>query len=115
MSESLPKEFWRWHPLAELIGDTPAARILQFLSVHRTADYTLKDIARNTHVGYRTFYRYIPKLVRLGVLIESRRIGASKLYRLNLDSSIVKALEKLGTEVALRNAELQREKLVVPA
>jgi len=49
-----------------------------------------------THVGYHTFYRFIPKLIELDVIRVSRRVGAAKLYALNLDSEIVKYLDKLA-------------------
>lgn len=82
-SEPLSKEFWQQYALANIFGDTPSCRILQFLLVHRDWDYTLKEIARQTHVGYRTFYRFIPKLIELDVIKVSRRVGAAKLYNLS--------------------------------
>ncbi len=63
--EPLSKAFWQQYALANIFGDTPSCRILQFLLVHRDWDYTLKEIARQAHVGYRTFYRFIPKLIAL--------------------------------------------------
>ncbi|MGH9909893.1 MAG: hypothetical protein ACRD32_04570 [Nitrososphaerales archaeon] len=106
-SEPLSKEFWQQYALASIFGDTPACRILQFLLVHRDWDYTLKEIARQTHVGYRTFYRFIPKLIELDIIKISRRVGASKLYRSNLDSEIVKTLDKLTISIALKDAKKQ--------
>jgi len=104
-SEPLPKEFWQQYSLANIFGDTSSSRILQFLLVHRDWDYTLKEIARQTHVGYRTFYRFIPKLIELDVIKVSRRVGAAKLYNLNLDSEIVKHLDKLAILTAAKQAK----------
>jgi hypothetical protein len=104
-SEPLSKEFWHQYALASIFGDTPSCRILQFLLVHRHWDYTLKDIARQTHVGYRTFYRFVPKLIGLDVIKVSRRVGAAKLYTLNLDSEIVKHLDKLAVSIALEQTK----------
>ena len=106
-SEPLPKEFWQQYALANIFGDTPACRISQFLLVHRDWDYTLKEIARQTHVGYRTFYRFIPKLIELDVIKVSRRVGVAKLYDLNLDSEIVKYLDKLAISIAVKHAKNQ--------
>jgi hypothetical protein len=104
-NEPLPKEFWHRYALASIFGDAAPCRILQFLLVHRDWDYTLKEIARQTHVGYRTFYRFMPKLIELDVIKVSRRVGAAKLYRLNLDSEIVKNLDKLAISVASKEVK----------
>lgn len=106
--EPLSKDFWKQYALGNIFGDTPSCRVLQFLLVHRDWDYTLKEIARQTHVGYRTFYRFIPKLIELDVIRVSRRVGAAKLYRLNPDSEIVKSLDKLAVSIALKNARKRR-------
>jgi len=103
--EPLPEEFWDRYGLRALFGDTPAARVLQFLSIHCTSDYTLKEIARQTHVGhvgYRTFYRFIHTLVELAVIQISRTVGATKLYRVNEESPIVKLLRQLSLEVSIK-------------
>jgi len=113
--QTLPEEFWEWYSLGALFGDTPSCRIIQFLSVHRGSDYTLKEIARQTHVGYRTFYRFIPRLIELEVLKISRRVGASKLYRLNEESLIVKAIQKLSLEISMKKVEKSKEEIEVQA
>ncbi len=113
--QTLPEEFWEWYSLGALFGDTPSCRLIQFLSVHRGSDYTLKEIARQTHVGYRTFYRFIPRLIELEVLKINRRVGASKLYRLNEESPIVKAIQKLSLEISMKKAEKAKEEIEVPA
>ncbi|MCP8320419.1 MAG: hypothetical protein H3Z52_05715, partial [archaeon] len=108
----LPEEFWDWYSLGALFGDTPICRTIQFLSVHRGSDYTLKEIARQTHVGYRTFYRFIPRLIELEVIEINRRVRASKLYRLNEESPIVKAIQKLSLEISMKKA---KEEIELPA
>ena len=116
-AEAVPEKFWEWYGLSALFGDTPQARVLQFLSIHCTTDYTLKEIARQTHVGYRTFYRFIRALISLSVIQVSRTIGATKLYQLNEESPIVKLLRQLNLEVSMKAAERQHaeEKLVAVA
>lgn len=100
VSEPLPEEFWDWYPFRMLFGDSASARLMQFLSIHCTADYTLNEVARQTHTQYRVLNRVAPSLVRLGVLHVSRSVGR-RVYRLNERSPIVKVFRQLSLEVSM--------------
>jgi len=45
-----------------------------------------------SNVAYTTLIEILPKLLEQGIVIETRKIGKSKLYKLDLDSPIAKAL-----------------------
>lgn len=105
LQKAFPEQAWREYALRLLFGDTAQNRVLQFLIVNKGSEYTLKDIARHTHVGYRTFYRFIHEFVDLGILQVSRKVGATKLFRLNEESPIVKSLERLALETAIKKTK----------
>jgi DNA-binding IclR family transcriptional regulator len=92
-------------PLQRLLGDTAAARVLDFLTVFRAYDYSLTDIARNSGVGRMTLFRVWPNLERYGVVVQTRTVGKAKMYRLNPESKIAENLAKLGLQVAKVDAD----------
>lgn len=105
LQKAFPEQAWEEYALKFLFGDMAQNRVLQFLIVNKGSEYTLKDIARHTHVGYRTFYRFIHEFVNLEILQVSRKVGAAKLFRLNEESLIVKSLERLALETALKKVK----------
>jgi hypothetical protein len=108
VSEPLSEEFWDWYPLRVLFGDSPSARLMQFLSIHCTADYTLEEVARQTHAQYGALNRVARSLLKLRVLRVSRSVGR-RVYRLNERSPIVKVFRQLSLEVSM---EAARGKLI---
>jgi len=75
-----------------IIGDSPKARILDFLLMFPKFDYPLTDIARNSNVGYSTLQLLWPDFVKKELVIQTRTIGKAKLFKLNEESPIVKEM-----------------------
>ncbi|MBI4393860.1 MAG: winged helix-turn-helix transcriptional regulator [Euryarchaeota archaeon] len=73
-----------------IFGDTPNARILGFLKDHAEFDYTISEIARNSDVSRPTTYKVVDEFVKNGILIETRKVGISSFYKLNLGHNAVK-------------------------
>jgi len=71
-------------------GATPKNRVLDFLIVHQEFDYSLKDIARFSGVGYTTLKKMQKQLIQNDWIKLTRMVGKAKLYKLNLDSPVVK-------------------------
>ena len=69
-------------------GDNPKNRIWCFLIVHQEYDYSLRDIAKFSKVGYTTVKRlwksYFKTLVK-----QTRKVGRAKMYKLDLESPVV--------------------------
>lgn len=70
-------------------SNTPKNRILDFLIVHQEFDYSLKDIARHSKVGYTTLKKLKKELVKNKWIVFTRKVGKAKMYKLNLKSRIV--------------------------
>jgi hypothetical protein len=85
--------------LEDLFGNHALIRTLDFLLENRFWDYTKKDIAKEANVSRTQLYRFWPILERLELVKETRKIGATRLYKVNLDSSIIRALEVLSLEI----------------
>ena len=70
-------------------GNTPKNRIWGFLIVHSEYDYSMKDIARYSGVGYTTLKEIWKEFREKKVIVETRTVGKAKMYRLNLKNHVV--------------------------
>lgn len=70
-------------------GDTPKNRILSFLIVHSEYDYSMKEIARYSSVGYTTLKEIWKQFRKKDIVIETRVVGKAKMYKLNLKNQVV--------------------------
>ena len=75
----------------QYLGDNPKIRILDFLMDNFVQDFSLPQIAEGGSVAYTTLIEILPKLLEQGIIIETRKIGKSRLYRIDLDNPIAKA------------------------
>ena len=70
-------------------GDTPKNRVLSFLIVHSEYDYSMKDIARYSAVGYTTLKEMWKDLKEKNIVVQTRVVGKAKMYKLNLKNPVV--------------------------
>jgi hypothetical protein len=78
--------------LLKYLGDNPKIRILNFLMDNFAMDFSLTQIAKESKVAYTKLMDILPGLIKQGTVIQTRKIGKSGLYKLNLDNPIAKAL-----------------------
>ncbi len=79
----------------EIFGNNPVMKVLDFLITFQLFDYPLTEIARNSGVSYSTLQAMWGNLERNRIVIKTRRVGKSDLYKLNTENSAVKQLIKL--------------------
>jgi len=79
----------------EVFGNNPVVKVLDFLINFQLFDYPLTEIARNSGVSYSTLQAFWDKLERNNIVLKTRRIGKSDLYKLNTKNPAVKQLIKL--------------------
>ena len=94
----------------ELLGDYPIIRILNHLLIFREFDYSLTDIAKNSDVAWSTLNLIWPKLEKLGVVVNTRRVGKAKMYKLDTGNSYVKNLVVFADSLVWNYAESKSEK-----
>ena len=70
-------------------GDSPKNRIWSFLIVHSEYDYSMRDIARYSEVGYTTLKAIWKEFKVKKTVIQTRAVGKAKKYRLNLKNPVV--------------------------
>jgi len=79
----------------EIFGKNPIIRVLDFLITYQAFDYPLTEIAKNSGVSYSTLQTFWSKLERNKIVVKTRRVGKSDLYKLNVNNPAVKQLIKL--------------------
>jgi hypothetical protein len=86
--------------LQKLFEDSSVAKLLDFLTLYRDFDYPKTEISKNSGVSWKTLYRLWPLLEKYDLVIKTRQIGRATLYKLNTESPIAQALNKLALEIA---------------
>lgn len=83
----------------ELFGQSPIAKVLEFLVANRTNDFSISDMAKQSSVGRSTMHDILPIMLNEGLLIHTREVGKAKLFKINTESQRVKLLIKFYNEL----------------
>jgi len=95
----------------EVFGNNPVIKVLDFLITFQLYDYPLTEIAKNSGVSYSTLQTFWDNLVRNKIVINTRRVGKSDLYKLNTKNPAVLQLIKLDWNL-IKGEEQDQEVLV---
>ena len=93
----------------EVFGNNPAMKVIDFLISFQMFDYSLTEIAKNSEVSYSTLQTFWEKLERNNIVIKTRRIGKSNLYKLNTQNPAVQQLIKLDWNLTSGNFQNQEQ------
>lgn len=85
----------------EVFGNNPIIKVLDFLITYQLFDYPLTEIAKNSEVSYSTLKTFWPKLIKNNIVIKTRRVGKSDLYKLNTENPAIKQLIKLDWNLSM--------------
>jgi hypothetical protein len=80
---------------AEVFGSNPVMKVLDFLISFQLFDYPLTEISKNSGVSYSTLQTFWDNLEKNCLVIKTRRVGKSDLYKLNTKNPAVQQLIKL--------------------
>jgi len=99
----------------EIFGSNPVMKVLDFLISFQMFDYSLTEIARNSEVSYSTLQTFWEKLERNNIVIKTRRIGKSDLYKLNTKNPAVQQLIQLDWNLTTARQEKDLFNNKIPA
>jgi len=77
-------------------GDYPLIRVIDFLIYSRDFDYPITEIASNSKVNFQTLKKLWPKLEQDRLVISTRTMAGSILYKINTNNPVVKKLIELN-------------------
>lgn len=86
--------------LKDLLGNNAFTKVLDFFLENRFWDYTKKDVANESGISRTQLYRFWNVLEEFELVKGTRKIGGTTLYKVNLDSPIIRLLEQLSQSVA---------------
>jgi len=73
----------------------PVIRVLDFLIDNEAFDYSKTDIAKGAGISRTTLLNLWKILEETGIVVETRRVGRARMYRLNKRNPIVKKFMEL--------------------
>lgn len=88
-------------------------RVLQYLIEGRDFDYTLTDLL-NAGVSWGTLNQLLPKLLELGIVTKTRKIGRATLYKINPNNPTAKQLITLYDTLILQKLNELKENDQIP-
>ena len=94
----------------QTFGNYPLIRVLNFLIYSRDFDYPITEIAKNAEVNFQTLKKLWPKLEQDKIVVSTRTIGGSTLYKINIINPVVKKLIELNNFLCLKFAENMEKK-----
>ncbi len=102
----------------ETFGDYPIIRVIDFLIENEIFDYSKKDIVRYSDVSWNTLERFFDQLIKRGLVIKTRKVGKSQMYKINLENPVVKKIMEIDSRLMLESIKFveipSRPKFKVP-
>lgn len=89
---------------------SPVLRILDFLMDNKAYDYSKTDIAKGAGISRTTLSSAWENLEKNGLVKETREVGRAKMYKLNLNSPVVRKFIELDNAICdLYASQLERQ------
>lgn len=99
----------------DYVGDNPRMRILNYLIEGQDFDYTLTDML-NANVSWGTLNTLIPKLLKLNIIIKTRKVGRATLYKINKENPFVKKLIEIDNALIIQDLKKRsKQKIEISA
>ncbi len=76
----------------EIFGDSPRMKVMDFLLENHIFDYSKRQIAEFSRISYNTLETFWDQMLVLELLKETRKVGKSRMYILNIENLIIKKL-----------------------
>lgn len=99
----------------DFMGDSPTVRVLDYLMTERDLDFSISDMARNIKIGRTTLYRIWDELLKNKIILPTRVIGRSRLYKLNKENPKIQKLIELDDMLCLESIKKKAEKIKLTA
>jgi predicted transcriptional regulator len=104
-------------PLEYLFVGNATGKLIEYIIKNEDFEFSLSDIRRGGDVSMKTIVRDVPKLEELGMIMHTRVIGKSKMYKVNKESPIIRHFNKLmfGLATVRNYYELKKQGYVKQA
>jgi len=86
--------------LLNVFGKSPQTRIIDLFLDNPFFEFTRLEMVEALGMAKITMYNTLPLIEQSGIIVPTRRIGRSQLYRLNGNSDTVKNLRKMIQDIS---------------
>jgi len=91
----------------EYFGDTPKLRFLNFLIGNHFFDFNMTDMAREAGISYNSLKSFFRGFVEKGIIVKTRRVGKSDMYKLNMENAIAKNFTKFAWFLTKQDLDIE--------
>lgn len=105
----------------EYFGNTPKLRFLNFLIGNHFFDFNMTDMAREASISYNSLVGFFNEFLEKGIVIKTRRVGKSDMYKLNMDNPIAQKFlqfawfltkQDLGVETVNQEGNISNKRII---
>ena len=89
----------------EVFGDYPLIRVLDFFLEEYLFDYSKTQVAELSGISFNTLELFWEKLIKLGIITKTRKVGNSYMYKLNTENPIVQKLMDIDRNLMTESAQ----------
>ncbi len=83
----------------EVMGVTPVNKIIDFLITNEDFDFTLKEIAEKSNVGYATIKRIWEHFIKTNLVKPTRKISKAVFYKYNSKNELAKKVKNFYLDI----------------
>lgn len=94
----------------ETMGESPRNKVLEYFVECNALDVAISDIIEEYNLNKATTYNLINKLLSQKIIIPTKKVGNTQLYRLNKENHISQILMNIMNDSIARVAEEYRKK-----
>lgn len=91
----------------EVFGSNSIMKVIDFLITYQAFDYPLTDIAKKAGISYSTLQIFWKRLENNKIVVKTRRVGKSDLFKLNTKNPAIKQLLKLDWNLIKGSEEIE--------
>tara|TARA_Y100000310_G_scaffold339709_1_gene433238 strand:+ start:1932 stop:2267 length:336 start_codon:yes stop_codon:yes gene_type:complete len=96
----------------EYFGDTPKLRFLNFLIGNHFFDFNMTDMAKEANISYNSLKSFFNEFLEKGIIVKTRRVGKSDMYKLNAENSIAKNFLKFAWFLTRQDLGIENQEAV---
>ena len=87
---------------------------MDFLVENEIFDYTKKEICEHANVSWNTLESFWDRMVKKGIVIPTRKIGKSQMFKLNLENPVVQKLMEIDEKLVIDSITSMKAEEMIP-
>ncbi len=89
----------------EVFGNYPLIRVIDFFLEEYLFDYSKTQVAELSEVSFNTLELFWNKLIKLEMIVKTRKVGNSQMYKLNLENPLIQKLMEIDRGLMMKSSQ----------